>query len=164
MRGNNPTIFFEHRALLDSTWARRPYPGDRYVLPFGKARTIQEGDALTIVSWGAMVERSEQAAKRAQTSADIIDLRTLSPWDKDAVLASARRTRRCLIVHEDTLTAGFGAEIAAVIAQEAFLSLDAPIRRVATPDVPLPYNVGLMNVVLPSVELIALKITELVQF
>src|SRR3984893_6453753 len=99
LRSNNPTIFFEHRALLDGPWARRPYPGDSYVVPFGKARTIQEGDAITIVSWGAMVERSEQAARDAGVSADIIDLRTLSPWDRDAVLASVERTRRCLIVY-----------------------------------------------------------------
>jgi 2-oxoisovalerate dehydrogenase E1 component len=133
-------------------------------VPFGQARLIQEGDAITIVTWGAMVERSEQAARDAGVSADIIDLRTLSPWDRDAVLGSVEKTRRCLIVHEDTLTAGFGAEIAAVVSKEGFLSLDAPIERIATPDVPLPYNVGLMNAVLPGVPVIRDKIIEMIQF
>jgi 2-oxoisovalerate dehydrogenase E1 component len=164
MRGNNPTIFFEHRALLDSAWARRPYPGDSYLLPFGKAKLIQEGDALTIVSWGAMLERCQEAAQKAGAAAEIIDLRTLSPWDSSTVLASVKKTRRCLIVHEDTLTAGFGAEIAAVVARQAFFNLDAPVERIATPDVPLPYNLGLLSAVLPGTDLIADKITDLTQF
>jgi 2-oxoisovalerate dehydrogenase E1 component len=164
LRGNNPTIFFEHRNLLDNAWARRPYPGDHFVLPFGKAKVTQEGDRLTIVTWGAMVQRCEQAARQAQAAAEIIDLRTLSPWDREAVLASVRKTRRCLIVHEDTHTAGFGAEIAAVVAREAFFSLDAPVERLTTPDVPIPYNVDLMNAVLPAVEEIAARIRELIAF
>jgi 2-oxoisovalerate dehydrogenase E1 component len=164
LRSNNPTIFFEHRALLDSASARRPYPGDHYLLPFGKAKTIREGEQLTVVSWGAMVERSERACQSAGVSADIIDLRTLSPWDKSAVLESVAKTRRCLIVHEDNITAGFGAEIAAVLAHEAFLHLDAPIERLATPDLPLSYNTGLMDAVLPGVGQIAEKMTEIVQF
>jgi len=109
LRSNDPTIFFEHRALLDGTWARRPYPGDEFVVPFGKARTIVDGDKLTLVTWGAMVERCEAAAKASGHSVHVLDLRTISPWDRDAVLASVRKTRRCLIVHEDTITAGFGA-------------------------------------------------------
>jgi 2-oxoisovalerate dehydrogenase E1 component len=164
MRSNNPTFFFEHRNLLDNAWARRPYPGDHFVLPFGKAKRIREGTALTIITWGAMVQRCEQAAEQAEVSADILDLRTLAPWDKDAVLASVGRTRRCMIVHEDTGTAGFGAEIAAAVAREAFLNLDAPVERVTTPDVPIPYNVELMNAVIPSVEMIALRIRDLVEF
>ena len=164
LRSNEPTIFFEHRALLDGTWARRPYPGDAFVVPFGRAKRILEGDRLTIVSWGAMVERCEAAAKASGYAVDLLDLRTVSPWDREAVLASVRKTRRCLIVHEDTLTAGFGAEVSAVIAEEAFLSLDAPIRRMAIPDVPTPYNVTLMNAVLPQPEGIAEAIAELVEF
>ncbi len=164
MRSNNPTIFFEHRALLDGTWARRPYPGDQFVVPFGKARTILEGDKLTCVTWGAMVERCEAAAKKAGASVHVLDLRTIAPWDKAAVLASIKRTRRCLIVHEDTLTAGFGAEVSATVAEEAFLSLDAPIKRLAIPDVPTPYNVALMNAVLPQVDDIAATMTELIEF
>jgi 2-oxoisovalerate dehydrogenase E1 component len=164
LRSENPTIFFEHRALLDAPWARRPYPGDNYVLPFGRARHVLAGDRITVVTWGAMVERCEQAARLADIAADILDLRTIVPWDRAAVLESVRRTRRCLIVHEDTLTAGFGAEISAVLTEEAFLSLDAPIARLAIPDVPTPYNVALMNAILPSAEGIAAKLKELVEF
>lgn len=164
MRSNNPTIFFEHRAMLDTAWARRPYPGDHYVLPIGKARFIQEGSEITIVTWGAMVERCERAAKLVEISADIVDLRTVSPWDKEAVLNSVKKTRRCLIVHEDNLTAGFGSEIAATLVKEAFFSLDAPIERLTTPDIPIPYNIPLMNSILPEVERIADKIVELVEF
>ena len=164
MRSNNPTIFFEHRALLDGTWARRPYPGDQFVVPFGKARTILEGDKLTCVTWGAMVERCEAAAKKTGSAVHVLDLRTIAPWDKAAVLASFKKTRRCLIVHEDTLTAGFGAEISATVADEAFLSLDAPIKRIAIPDVPTPYNVALMNAVLPQVDAIAAMMAELMKF
>ncbi|MGN6516086.1 MAG: transketolase C-terminal domain-containing protein, partial [Rhizomicrobium sp.] len=159
LRGNDPVIFFEHRAMLDATSARRPYPGDDFVLPFGKARIVQEGGDLTIVTWGAMVERSEQAAEGL--SVEIIDLRTLMPWDRQAVLASVKRTRRCLIVHEDLMSAGFGAEIAAVVAQECFFDLEAPVSRLAMPDIPSPHNPALMEWALPSVEKIAAKIEEL---
>jgi 2-oxoisovalerate dehydrogenase E1 component len=133
-------------------------------VPFGKARQVLQGDTLTVVTWGAMVERCEAAAKASGYPVDVLDLRTISPWDREAVLASVRRTRRCLIVHEDTLTAGFGAEVSAVIAEEAFLSLDAPIQRMAIPDVPTPYNVDLMNAVLPQTDDIAARIAELVEF
>jgi 2-oxoisovalerate dehydrogenase E1 component len=164
LRGNEPTIFFEHRALLDATWSRRPYPGDEFVVPFGRARVILPGDKLTVVSWGAMVERCEIAARQSGAGAEVLDLRTISPWDRDAVLTSVKKTRRCLIVHEDTLTAGFGAEVAAVVAHEAFLNLDAPVRRIAIPDVPTPYNVQLMNAILPQVEDIARVMVELTEF
>jgi 2-oxoisovalerate dehydrogenase E1 component len=159
LRGNDPVIFFEHRAMLDATSARRPYPGDGFVLPFGKARATREGDDLTIVTWGAMVERCEQAAEGS--SVEILDLRTLMPWDRETVLVSVKRTRRCLIVHEDLMSAGFGAEIAAVVAQECFLDLDAPVSRLAMPDIPSPHNPALMEWALPSVEKIASKIEEL---
>jgi 2-oxoisovalerate dehydrogenase E1 component len=164
MRSNNPTIYFEHRALLDGTWARRPYPGDEFVVPFGRARQILAGDRLTVVSWGAMVERCQAAAVSTGRPVELLDLRTISPWDREAVLASVRRTRRCLIVHEDTLTAGFGAEVAAVVASEAFLSLDAPVRRIAIPDVPTPYNVALMQAILPQVDDIAAAMVDLIEF
>jgi 2-oxoisovalerate dehydrogenase E1 component len=163
LRGNDPTIFFEHRSLLDGSWARRAYPGDEYVVPFGKASLLREGTTLTVVSWGAMVERCEQALAETGISADLLDLRTLSPWDRDATLASVRKTRRCLIVHEDTMTAGFGAEIAAVIAKEAFFDLDAPIERLAMPDVPSPHHPVLLDAVLPSVETISRTIVSLAE-
>ncbi len=162
LRGNDPVIFFEHRNLLDLAWARRPYPGDDFALPFGKARLTRQGTDITIVTWGAMVPRCEDAAEGI--SADVIDLRTLMPWDKDAVLESVRKTRRCLIVHEDLQTAGFGAEIAAVVADEAFLDLDAPVARVTMPDIPSPHNPLLLEWAVPSVERIRAKIDELVAF
>jgi 2-oxoisovalerate dehydrogenase E1 component len=151
LRGNDPTIFFEHRAMLDGAWARRPYPGDDFVIPYGKAKVIREGAELTIVSWGAMVERCEQAAGESGVDVELLDLRTLMPWDRDAVIASVRKTHRCLIVHEDNLTAGFGAEIAATLAAEVFFDLDAPIERVTMPDVPSPHSPVLLDSVLPSV-------------
>ena len=164
LRSNDPTIFFEHRALLDAASARRPYPGDDYIIPFGQARIVLAGDRLTVVTWGGMVERCERAARDVGDSIEVLDLRTVAPWDRAAVLASVRKTRRCLIVHEDTLTAGFGAEVAAVVAEEAFLNLDAPISRLAIPDVPTPYNVALMQAVLPSAEGIAARMRELLEF
>ena len=151
LRGNDPVIFFEHRALLDGAAARRPYPGDEFMLPFGVACTVRAGTELTVVSWGAMVERCEQAAGESGIDVELLDLRTLSPWDRAAVLTSVTRTRRCLIVHEDTITAGFGAEIAAVVAEQAFFSLDAPIERLASADVPSPHSPVLLDAVLPSV-------------
>src|SRR6202163_1562154 len=162
LRGNDPTIFFEHRSLLDGAWARRAYPGDEFVVPFGKASVLREGTTLTVVSWGAMVERCEKAIIDSGISADLLDLRTLSPWDRDRTLESVRKTRRCLIVHEDTVTAGFGAEIAAVLAKDAFFDLDAPIERLAMPDVPSPHNPVLLDAVLPSVAAIASALAALV--
>jgi 2-oxoisovalerate dehydrogenase E1 component len=154
LRGNDPVVYFEHRSLLDGAAARRPYPGNDFMLPFGVARTLRSGSELTVVSWGAMVERCEQAAGESGIDIDLLDLRTLSPWDRAAVLASVAKTRRCLIVHEDTITAGFGAEIAAVIAERAFFVLDAPIERLAMPDVPSPHSPALLDSVLPSVKCI----------
>jgi 2-oxoisovalerate dehydrogenase E1 component len=163
LRDNDPTIFFEHRSLLDGGWARRPYPGDDFVVPFGKASLLREGAQLTVVTWGAMVERCEQAIEASGKSADLLDLRTLSPWDREATLTSVRKTRRCLIVHEDTMTAGFGAEIAAVLAKETFFDLDAPIERLAMPDVPSPHNPLLLDAVLPSIETITRSIINLAE-
>jgi 2-oxoisovalerate dehydrogenase E1 component len=164
MRSNNPTIFFEHRNLLDAKYARKPYPGDDFVVPFGKAKKLKEGDEITIVTWGAMCERCEEAVEKLGVSSDVLDLRTLMPWDKDAVLDSIRRTNRCLIVHEDNKTAGFGAEIAAVLVREAFTYLDAPVERITMPDIPVPYNVKLMESVLPTTEKIAAKIEDILTF
>ena len=162
LRGNDPVLFFEHRAMLDEAWARRPWPGDDYVLEFGRAKKTRQGDQITIVTWGAMVPRCEAAAEGI--SADVIDLRTLQPWDKDMVLESVRRTRRCLIVHEDLRTGGFGAEIAAVVADEAFLDLDAPVARVTMPDIPSPHHPKLMEWALPSPASIRAEIDRLVGF
>lgn len=159
MRSNNPTIFFEHRAMLDEAWARRPYPGDSYVVPLGKARKVAQGNRLSVITWGAMVERCEAAANRLGGDIDVLDLRSISPWDREAVLESVTRTHRALIVHEDNLTAGFGAEIAAVLAKEAFFELDAPVERLTMPDIPNPHNPLLLNAVVPSIERIAAAMT-----
>lgn len=173
LRGNDPVIFFEHRALLDSAWSRRPYPGDDYALPFGQAKTILEGDDLTVVTWGAMVERCEMAANQlmedmaasqVKVSIELIDLRTIVPWDKDAVLASVKKTGKCLIVHEDIGLAGFGAEIAAILAQEAFFDLDGPVERLTAPSVPVPFNMELMTAVVPGTDQIKQRMEDLLTF
>ena len=165
LRGENPTIFFEHRSLLMTSDGSARYPGDDYVLPFGRARVLREGDAITVVTWGAMVHRCAEAARSLGDAAgiELIDLRTVSPWDREAVLASVRKTGRCLVVHEDTQTAGFGAEIAAVLAKECFWFLDAPIDRLTVGDVPMPYHENLLAAVLPSAEVIAGRIEELLR-
>jgi 2-oxoisovalerate dehydrogenase E1 component len=168
LRGDDPVMFLEHRAMLDAAWARRPYPGDAYMLPFGRARVTQAGRDLTIVTWGAMVERAEEAARQVAAAGDrsveVIDLRTLMPWDRETVINSVARTRRCLVVHEDLRTAGFGAEIAATIADEAFLHLDAPVARLTMPDVPSPHNAVLLDAVVPSVAAIRAKVDQLLEF
>jgi 2-oxoisovalerate dehydrogenase E1 component len=164
LRSDDPTLFFEHRALLDRSPARRPYPGDGFCLPFGRASKLISGDELTIISWGEAVHRCVAASKDFPGRITVLDLRTIIPWDKERILDSVRRTGKVLVVHEDTLTSGFGAEISAVIAEEAFADLDAPIRRLATPDIPIPYNVEIMESMLPNVEKIKNLIIEMLAF
>lgn len=164
MRANDPVIFFEHRNLLDTKSARMPYPGDEFVIPFGKASFLRKGSDLTVVTWGSMCERCIEAADEGGYSADIIDLRTLSPWDREAVFESVEKTNRCLIVHEDTQTAGFGAEISSQITEHLFTHLDAPVRRLTMPDVPMPYNIGLMNKILPNRDAISKLMNDLINF
>jgi 2-oxoisovalerate dehydrogenase E1 component len=164
MRGNDPVFFLEHRALLDTPDGRSPYPDDDYLLPFGQAALKQPGEVLTVVSWGAMVQRCVEAAAPFGGDVEILDLRTIVPWDREAVLESVRKTGRCLVVHEDTWTAGFGGEIAATVAQDAFAWLDAPVTRLATPDCPVPYSASLMSSVIPTVELVRAKIEELLHY
>lgn len=164
LRGNDPVMFFEHRAMLDAASARRPYPGDDYVLPFGRGRVTRVGESLTVVTWGAMVERCETAADAVGASIEIIDLRTIVPWDKEMVLNSVRKTSRCLIVHEDFRLVGFGGEIAGTIAEEAFLDLDAPIVRMGSPSIPVPFNTGLMDAMIPRVDQIREKMEWLLGF
>jgi 2-oxoisovalerate dehydrogenase E1 component len=152
MRSPNPTIFFEHRSLLMTGEGSAPYPGDDYVLPFGQARLVREGTEVTVVTWGAMVHRCAEAAERLGTAVELLDLRTIAPWDREAVLASVRRTGRCLVVHEDNRTAGFGAEVAGEVAEAAFWHLDAPVQRLAPRDIPMPYHPALLDAVLPGVD------------
>ncbi|MBI1810039.1 MAG: pyruvate dehydrogenase, partial [Gemmatimonadetes bacterium] len=160
MRGENPTIFFEHRSLLMTSDGSSHYPGDDYVLPFGRANRLLRGDEITVVTWGAMVHRCVDAARQTG-GVDLLDLRTIAPWDREAVLESVRRTGRCLIVHEDNMTAGFGSEIAATVARDAFWQLDAPVDRLAVDDVPMPSHPDLLDAVLPSAATIAERIEAL---
>src|SRR4029079_4877877 len=129
-----PVLFFEHKHLYRRI--KSEVPDERYTTPIGKARTHREGDDVSVITWGAMVYTAEEAAQTLDedgVSVEIVDLRTVMPWDKVAVLASARKTSKVLVLHEDTRTGGFGAEIAATIAEEAFEDLDGPAKRPAAP-------------------------------
>ncbi len=164
LRGEDPTLFFEHRALLDAAVARRPDPGPNYLVPFGVAATLALGDEVTLVTWGAMVSPALEAAACFPERVEVIDLRTIVPWDRKTVLDSVRKTGRCLVVHEDTWTAGFAGEILATLADRLFMYLDAPLRRLTTPDVPVPYSRDLMEAVLPSADRIATALEDLLSF
>ncbi len=164
LRANDPVFFLEHRNLLDTAQGRAPYPGDNYIIPFGQANVIQKGNRVSIVSWGEMIHRVKEAAKQFENDVEIIDLRTLCPWDKEMVLKSLRKTNKCIIAHEDAITGGFGAEIAAVLAKECFQWLDAPIERIAVPDIPIPYNLQQMNAVMPTAQTIASTIKKILSF
>ncbi len=164
LRGDDPTIFLEHRGLLDTPNARRPYPGDDFCVPFGVATRVTDGDELTVVTWGECVYRCLDAAQLFSGRVEILDLRTIAPWDRDAVLASVKRTGKAMVVHEDLTTGGFAGEIIAVIASQAFMDLDAPIERVCTADTPIPFNTALLDVILPSVEKIRATMERLLKF
>ncbi len=164
MRGADPTIFFEHRSLLMTGDGSAHYPGDDYVIPFGTANVLSKGTDVTVVTWGAMVHRCVEAAARFDANAiELIDLRTVAPWDRACVLESVKKTGRCLIVHEDNITAGFGAEIGATLAQDAFWFLDAPVERLAPHDIPAAYHEDLLNAMMPGVETIAERITAVLR-
>ncbi|HEX4682616.1 MAG TPA: transketolase C-terminal domain-containing protein [Gemmatimonadaceae bacterium] len=163
MRSPNPTIFFEHRSLLMTSDGSARYPGDDFVIPFGKAAVRREGTDLTLVTWSALVHRCLEAANTFDERVEVIDLRSIAPWDRSCVLASVEKTGRCLIVHEDNLTAGFGAEVAATVAKDAFWFLDAPVERVAVEDVPMPYHPVLLDAVLPTTERIAESIDRVLR-
>jgi 2-oxoisovalerate dehydrogenase E1 component len=164
LRGDDPTFFFEHRALLDSAEARRPYPGDNFCLPFGMAAHLLRGNELTIISWGAMMYICQEAARDFPGRISLLDLRTILPWDASGVLDDVQRTGKALVVHEDTLTNGFAAEIIATINEQAFTFLDAPVRRITAPDIPVPYNINMMNAVIPSVARIKEAIAGLLAY
>lgn len=164
LRGNNPTLFLEHRAIQDTAPGRGIYPGNEYLLELGKGAIVREGNACTIVAWGEMVHRAKSAVEISGIDAEIIDLRTIAPWDKELVLTSVAKTNRCVVMHEDTITCGFGAEISATVTAECFRNLDAPVLRIAPPDIPIPYNKGMMDVVIPTPEVIAVQLQELVRW
>jgi 2-oxoisovalerate dehydrogenase E1 component beta subunit len=159
----NPVLYMEHKHLYRRIKAE--VPDERYTVPIGKARTHQEGDDVTVITWGAMVYTAEEAAKQLDDiSVEIIDLRTILPWDKQAVLESARKTSKVLVLHEDTRTGGFGAEIAATIAEEAFEDLDAPLKRITAPDSPVPFSPTLEKAYIPQVEDVVKGLQELASY
>ena len=153
IRDNNPVIYLEHKHLYRRL--REDVPDEDFVVPLGVADIKRDGDDLTIITYGAMVHDCLAVADRLSkegTECDIIDLRTLCPLDKDTFLASVRRTSRVLVVHEAHLTSGFGGEVSAIIAEEAFDALDAPIARVASLDVPVPFSPPLEDAMLPNAD------------
>ncbi len=160
----NPVLYFEHKHLYRRI--KDEVPDERYTVPFGQARIHREGDDVTVVTWGAMVYTADEAAKQLENeiSVEIIDLRTVLPWDKDAVLMSVAKTSKVLVLHEDTRTAGFGAEIAATIAEEAFEELDGPVKRIAAPDSPVPFSPPLERAFIPQVEDVAAGLRELAEY
>jgi len=153
IRGDDPVIFMEHKGLYRQSYASRPEPDADYLLPFGKAKTVQEGDDLTVITWGALVQKSLEAARelaKEGVSVEIIDIRTINPLDTEAILASVRKTGKVLVAQEDTRFHGFAAEISAQIAELAFEHLDAPVRRIGGSDTPMPFSAVLEEVALPQ--------------
>src|SRR3954463_2416152 len=161
----NPVLYFEHKHLYRRI--KGEVPDERYTVPIGKARTHREGDDVSVITWGAMVYTAEEAAQQLDAdgvSVEIIDLRTVMPWDKAAVLESARKTSKVLVLHEDTRTGGFGAEIAATVAEEAFEDLDAPVKRVTAPDTPVPFSPPLEKAFIPQVEDVVAGLRDLAEY
>jgi 2-oxoisovalerate dehydrogenase E1 component len=156
IRCDDPVMFMEHKRLYRETYGRSPYPGPDYMIPFGKAKVVKEGTDMTVITYGALVPRSLQAAQKIEreqgVSVELIDLRTLSPYDWEAIATSVRKTSKVIVAHEDTLSWGYGAEIAARIADELFEDLDAPVKRVAATDTFVAYQPLLEDVILPQAE------------
>jgi 2-oxoisovalerate dehydrogenase E1 component len=169
IRCDDPVLFLEHKRLYRELYNRSPHPGPDYLIPFGKAKTVKPGNNLTIVTYGALVQKSLQAAsiieqKRPETSIEILDLRTLAPYDWEAIRTSVSKTSRVLIAHEDTISWGYGAEIAARIGDELFTLLDAPIGRVAAKDTWVAYHPSLENEILPQTEDLVREAERLLAF
>ena len=168
IRCDDPVMFFEHKRLYRETYGRAPYPGPDYMIPFGKAAKVREGKDLTLVTYGALVPRALQAAQKAHREhgieTEILDLRTLNPYDWEAIAESVRKTSRVIVAHEDMLSWGYGAEIAARIADELFHDLDAPVKRIAAMDTFVAYQPILEDVILPQPEDIYRGIVDLKQF
>jgi 2-oxoisovalerate dehydrogenase E1 component len=149
-------LFLEHKKLYREPYNRSPHPGPDFTIPFGRAKIVKLGHNLTILTYGALVQKSLQAAlqleqRRRDASVEVIDLRTLSPYDWETIHASVLKTSRVLVAHEDTLSWGYGAEVAARIAVELFTDLDAPVGRVAALDTWVAYNPQLEDEILPQV-------------
>jgi 2-oxoisovalerate dehydrogenase E1 component len=163
----DPVLYLEHKHLLRQPYTRTPMPGPGFRVPIGKGRVVVPGDDLTIVTWGATVEKSRQAAGALLgegASVGVVDLRSIRPWDSELVAETVAHTGRVMVVHEDTLTGGFGGEIAAWIAEHCFGDLDAPLRRVAALDTHVPYEPSLERAVLPQVEDIVSAARDLLAF
>jgi 2-oxoisovalerate dehydrogenase E1 component len=167
IRSDDPVLFLEPKHLYRQTYNRAPYPGNDYMIPFGKAKLVREGTDVTIVTYGSLVQRSVQASKELEKegiSTEILDLRSLQPYDWELISASVRKTNRVLILHEDCLSWGYGAEIAARVADELFEFLDAPVRRLAGKDVYVPYHPILEDATLPQPSDIVREVTNLAEF
>jgi 2-oxoisovalerate dehydrogenase E1 component len=162
----DPIIFLEHKHLLRQPYTVDPFPPADYVVPFGKGTIDHEGDSMTIVSYGATLERTRKAVAQlgVEDEVELIDLRWIIPWDHELVAQSVAKTGRCLVVHEDVITCGFGAEVAAWIGEHCFESLDAPVRRVAAIDTHVAYEPTLEAAVLPQVDDIATAIKDLLAY
>jgi 2-oxoisovalerate dehydrogenase E1 component len=168
IRGEDPVIFLEHKHLYRQTYNKAPYPGPNFMIPFGKAKVARSGADVTIVTYGALVQRSLVAAQQVEESdgisVEVIDLRSLSPVDWDAIAQSVQKTNRVIVAYEDSLSWGYGAEIAARIADELFAWLDAPVRRVAATDTFVAYAPELEDAILPQAENIVSAIRDIRSF
>jgi 2-oxoisovalerate dehydrogenase E1 component len=155
IRSEDPVIFLEHKHLYRQTYNKAAYPGPNFMIPFGKAKIVKEGSDVTVVTYGATVQRALVAAKQIEEerglTVEVIDLRTLSPWDQETVYASAKKTGRVIVAYEDSISWGYGAEIAARIADDCFAWLDAPVKRVASTDTFVGYAPSLEDEILPQV-------------
>ena len=166
-RAEDPVLFCEHKHLLRQPYARDPYPGDGHLVPFGKGAVRRPGQHLTVITWGATVQKSLEAAEQLAADGrevEVIDLRTISPWDRDVVGESVRRTSRALVVHEDVLSGGWGGEVAAWIGEELFTDLDAPVRRIGALDCHVAYEPRLEDAILPQVDDIAVAARSVLAF
>src|SRR5207302_8985819 len=168
IRCDDPVLFLEHKRLYRETFGRAPYPGPDYMIPFGKAKIVQPGSDLSVITYGALVPRALQAAQRLerehQVKVELIDLRCLNPFDWEMIAASVQKTNRALVAYEDSLSWGYGAEIAARIADDLFEHLDAPVRRVAAEDTFVAYQPILENAILPQTEDVYGAMKELAEF
>ena len=167
IRGDDPVIFLEHKHLYRQTYNKACYPGPNFMIPFGKAKVVREGSDITVVTYGATVQRALVAANQAAeqgVDVEVIDLRTLSPWDRETVFASVRKTNRVIVGYEDSMSWGYGAEIAAALADECFAWLDAPVKRVASTDTFVGYAPLLEDAILPQVDDFKKAYAELMRF
>ncbi|MEP6857231.1 MAG: transketolase C-terminal domain-containing protein, partial [Gemmatimonadales bacterium] len=167
IRCEDPVIFLEHKHLYRQTYNKSPYPGPNFMIPFGKAKVVREGSDVTVVTYGATVQRAITAANAVADngiSVEIIDLRTLSPWDREAVFESVKKNSRVIVAYEDSISWGYGAEIAAAIADECFAWLDAPVKRVASTDTFVGYAPQLEDAILPQVDDFKRAYEEIVKF